>query len=166
MTFLLFFLLLHSRLTHSLTFLTSPNDLNVSVNLPAQFTCYVLHDSSIFLTWTHNSQDFPCASGCPITEGYSFSTAFSSSSTLSIMIIDSVGLGDAGMVSCKVDQLPNPSISMSADLVVNDVLDFIQLPVDVVRNFGDSATFYCGANKEGGEYVWKRSELTIPSDPR
>ena len=167
MTFLLLFLLLHTRLADSLSFITTPNDLNISVNLPATFSCFVSHEFSIILTWIHNSDTFACTTNCPITDGYSFSIGSSSETTLSTMQIHSVGLGDGGTVSCKADQLANSaSITSSATLTVNDVLDFILVPVGLVKNVGDSAAFDCVANKEGGTFVWKRAGLTIPSTPR
>ena len=167
MTFLLLLLLLHTRLADSLSFLTAPKDINTSINLPTQFECFVIHDSQILLTWTHNSQTFLCASGCPIMEGYSFSVISSSGSTFSTLRIDSVGLGDEGIISCKADRLsPNLTITASATLTVNDVLDFIHTPNSVTRNVGDSVVFYCVANKEGGIFDWKRSELTLPNNPR
>ena len=167
MTFLILFLLLHTQLADSLSFLTTPNDRNVSVNLPAEFNCFVSHESSIILTWLHKSQSFACTSNCPISDGYLFTIDPSSGATQSTMRINSVGLADGGTVSCEVTQLSTSgSISTSATLIVNDVLDFIRVPVGVASDIGDSAMLYCEANKEGGIFVWKRSGLTIPSNPR
>ena len=155
-------------LTHSLSFFSTINDVTISILLPAEFECWVLHNTPIVVTWTHKTNTFTCNDPCiPSIQGYSFASGISQTATLYRMTIDSVALSDSGSVTCKATLLSDGSFILStATLTVRDVTDFLQIPVTQIRNLGGTVIFDCLVNKGGGNFVWKRGDLVLNSNQR
>ena len=150
-------------LAHSLSFFSSIDDLTISIQLPAEFNCWVSFDSPINLTWIHNTNIFSCDEVCvPNITRYSFNFGVSQFATLYRMTIESVDLSDNGTVTCQATQISNgSSISITATLIVRDVADFLRIPITQSRILGDTVTFDCLVNKEGGTFVWKIGESDL-----